>query len=335
MRKRELHRRAFLTGIGATACGASLKNFPFDLPDAGSGGIEVTYYSVGCFLIRFQETEILTDPFFSHLSFPRVAFGTTVTDPEQFDPYIPALANVGTVLVGHGHYDHILDLEAAAPHLAAGAKIFGGRTLQHIYAATDLPREIVAVNDSMATPEETGDWIHTNDNRLRILPIRSDHPNQYLFFHLFRKKLQKDATRPPTRVWDYQEGVTIAYLVDFLDPSNNGILARIYIQTSSTGYPAGYFPRKILDEKRIDVALLAMDCANIEARGENSIINFLDPPAVVFCHWEDFFRPKRLPPREIVKVDLPWLRERLPSTPGRRYVFPYWDSSYRFPLIAG
>jgi hypothetical protein len=42
--------------------------------------------------------------------------------------------------------------------------------------------------------------------------------------------------------------------------------------------------------------------------------------------------PKNTAPREIVKVDLPWLRERLPSTKARRYVFAYWDRSYRFPV---
>jgi hypothetical protein len=168
---------------------------------------------------------------------------------------------------------------------------------------------------------------------MRILPIRSNHPTQYLFLHLFTEKLSEDRKTPPTRASDYQEGITIAYLVDFLHPQTKEIQSRVYIQTSSTGYPAGYFPASVLEEKSVDVAILAMDCANIKAAGtEKSIVDFLSPSSVMFCHWEDFFRSKNKEPKEIVRVNLAKLKESLPSTAERRYIFPYWDRKYIFPI---
>jgi L-ascorbate metabolism protein UlaG (beta-lactamase superfamily) len=332
--KSNLSRRAFVGGlISSTACGRSLKHFPFDHSDPPSEGVEITYFSVGCMRIRFQGRTLLTDPFFSHIPFSRVAFGKTISDPKQYTPYLKEVRDVDAVLVGHSHYDHVLDLSAIAPHLAPNAQIFGSQTLNHTYAASKLPRPIVPVNEMLATEKENGTWIPIPEQNMRILPIRSNHPTQYLFLHLFTEKLNEDRRTPPIRASDYQEGITIAYLVDFLHPQTQEVQCRVYIQTSSTGYPAGYFPPSILEEKSVDVAVLAMDCANIKAAGtEQSIIDFLSPSSIVFCHWEDFFRTKDKEPKEIVRVNLAKLKESLPSTPNRRYVFPYWDRSYIFSV---
>ena len=97
------------------------------------------------------------------------------------------------------------------------------------------------------------------------------------------------------------------------------------------GLPAGAVPSAILEAHPVDVALVAMDIANLEARGETTILDLLNPPTVIFCHWEDFFRPKDRPPREIHKVDLRRLREALPDTETRRMVFPEWGARYIFP----
>ena len=68
--------------------------------------------------------------------------------------------------------------------------------------------------------------------------------------------------------------------------------------------------------------------ANLRAKGRDNILDRLEPRAVVFCHWEDFFRPKTRPPREIVKVNLDKLREANPSTPERAIYFPSWGAVF-------
>lgn len=321
-----------MTGLlSLGACHRSLKHFAFEPASVSQDGLAVTYFSVGCLKVRFGDRSILTDPFFSHLPIFRVAFGTIESDPDQYVQYLDMLKGIDAVLVGHSHYDHTLALPVVSPHLAPHAKIFGSQTLKHTYAASNLPRPIVPVNQFLATADHHGTWCYIPEQHIRILPIQSGHPTQYLFFHLYAEKRTTDRTTPPVHADDYQEGVTIAYLVDFLDPQTGAVQSRVYIQTSSTGFPVGSFPKEILDEHPVQVAILGMDCANIKAKNKPSIIDFLNPSAVVFCHWEDFFRPKTQEPRPIVRVNLHKLKKALPSTTDRQYVFPFWDRTYVFP----
>ena len=326
-----MRRRDLLLGSAAllTGCGGRLRRFPFST-GAGSGdGLAITYFSVGCFLLEWRGLAVLTDPFFSHLSFVDVAIGAIASDPEQVDPYLHQLGAVQAVLVGHSHYDHVLDLPYIASSLQPGADVFGSQTLVHTLAPLALPLAFHPVNQLAATPEHSGQWQVSAGGRVRVLPIASGHPNNYAFIHLWTDRLTEDRATEPTRAADYQEGETFAFLVDFLDDAE--IVHRVYVETSSRGYPDGFFPPEILAERPVDVALLAMDCANIEARGHDSIIDFLQPPTVIFCHWERFFRRKDRSPREITKVNLPQLYRWFEDDARFEYRFPAWDSRHVFP----
>ena len=90
----------------------------------------------------------------------------------------------------------------------------------------------------------------------------------------------------------------------------------------------GFFPKEILQAHGVDVALLAMDCASLKMEGHHTIIDFLNPDVVLFCHWEDFFRSKEVDPHEIVKVDLLKAKEFFKSTTKTTYLFPRWDSTF-------
>jgi len=333
-------RRRLLQTLGSTGvvlgtgCGSKLSSFAFDAgsgawADAPEEGLRVQYIGVGCFLIQWGQTAVLTDPFWSHLPLHRVAFGHIAPDPEQIDPHLPPLDDVQAVLVGHTHYDHVLDLPYVAPMMHPDAKVFGSETLQHLYAAEPVARPIVPVDEHLASADEPGQWLKTANERVRILPLRSGHPDQYLFFHFFQGDLETPRETPPTRAHHFLEGLTLAWLIDFLD-ANGRIAQRVYVQTSSRGVPDGLLPPGVKEEHPVDVALVAMDCANRKAQGKPNVIDELNPREVIFCHWEDFFRPKTKPPREIVKVNLPALRKALPNEPDRTYRFPSWGSVFQF-----
>lgn len=320
-----ISRRALLAAAPALAGCASLGRFPFDgdVVDPSAEGVHVRFYSVGCFLVRRGGVALLTDPFWSHLPFGQVAGGIVRSDPAALADVLPELSAVRAITVGHGHYDHVLGLPDAALHSAPDARVFAGRTVAHTFAPERLPRPIVPVNEQAASVASVGTWLQAPG--LRILPIRSGHPDNIPGVHLFQERLTEDRLTPPRRAHDYQEGDTFAFLVDFVD--GDEIALRVYVQTSSRGHPDGFFPPALLD-RPVDVALLAMDCANIEARGGDSILDFLQPRTVLFCHWGDFFRRKDRAPWEGVKVKLPWLKARLPSTAQTRYLFPAWGAEF-------
>ena len=110
------------------------------------------------------------------------------------------------------------------------------------------------------------------------------------------------------------------------------VAKRAYVQTSSTGYPAGFAPPKVFEEHPVDVALLPMDCANLKASGATpNLIDTLKAPDVIFCHWEDFFEPKAGVPKEIMKVDLPALRA-VRQHPDTAFHFPALEPALRVRL---
>ncbi|MCB9679833.1 MAG: MBL fold metallo-hydrolase [Alphaproteobacteria bacterium] len=333
----QLTRRTLLTSaaasVGLGACGARLDTFPFDgdtVPQGGPDDLRATFASVGCFHLQWRDLGLLTDPFFTHVSLARAGFGEVVPDPAASASWWDQLGDVRAVLVGHGHYDHCLDLPVVAPHLHPDAVVCAGATVAHTFAPLAVPRAFRVVNDQLASPTRPGRWIELADGRMRVLPIASGHPSNVRGIHVFRGALTEDRTTPPTRASHYQEGITVAWLVDLLD-ADGAVARRVYVQTSSTGPPAGLAPQATFDAHPVDLAVLAMDCATFRARGEPSILDHIRPRRVLFCHWGDFFRAKDQPPREGVKVDLPWLRDTLRAEPGgERFLFPGWGRHFAF-----
>ena len=108
------NRRTLLTtAVGAAVgCGAPLRRFPFDQSDpvTCTPGLTVDFYGVTCFRMTWHDTSVLVDPFWTYLPLLKVGFGRSTSDPTQVDPYIDQLRTVESVLVGHSHYDHVLDL---------------------------------------------------------------------------------------------------------------------------------------------------------------------------------------------------------------------------------
>ncbi|MCB9682149.1 MAG: MBL fold metallo-hydrolase [Alphaproteobacteria bacterium] len=330
-------RRAVLGALASAGCSARLGQFPFDGALAALGGagddLEVVFFSVGCFLVRWRDVAVLTDPFFTHVPLAQAGFGKVIPDPRAADPVRPALPDVRAVLVGHAHYDHCLDLPSVVDGLHPDAVLVGSPTAAHTFAPLHLARPWLPIGDALATVDRPGRWLDLAQGRLRVLPILSGHPDNIPGIHLYRRQLDADRVTPPVKASHFQEGLTLAYLVDWLDDAG-AITFRVYVETSSTGPPAGLAPPEVFAERPADVALLAMDCATFHARGEPSILDHLDARQVVFCHWGDFFRPKDAEPREGVKVDLPAVRAELRGREGGdRFLFPRWGGSFRFPRV--
>ena len=199
--------------------------------------------------------------------------------------------------------------------------------LKNMYVNASLNREIISVNSKSAGPEERGTWLYAFDRSMRILPVRSAHPNQYLFFHIYQGYHNKPLKEPPTRLGDFLEGETYGYLIDFLE--EEAVRYRVYVQTTSTGYPTGAFPKAILNEHSIDVAILAMDCMTRKMKGKPSIIDFLNPKQIFVCHYENFFRSKEKFPKEGLKVNLDKVLTYIKSQ-DLHYVVPAQESRYAF-----
>jgi L-ascorbate metabolism protein UlaG (beta-lactamase superfamily) len=325
-------RRQLLHGLAATGLtGCGLRHFPFNrgLGEPGQpSDLTIRYIGVGCCLLRWGDTAVLTDPFWSHIGLGRVLFGRLAPDMSQVEGHLPPLDTVQAILVGHGHYDHVLDLPWVAEQVHADAMILGSRSLKHQYASASIARPMLSVNDWLSTATHVGPWWTSPDKRVRILPIKSGHPAQYLGVHLYTKQFRQDATDAPTRVGHFQEGETLAWLVDFL--AGDRVVHRVFVETTSKAPPSGLVPASVLAERQVDVAVVAMDTARMASRGRPTALDAMGPHTAMFVHWENFFRTKARPPREANKVDLTKLRKRLPDNEQIRYLFPSWDAEFKF-----
>ena len=305
---------------------------PSEAKPSSGNHLEIQYFSVGCFKLSYGESSILTDPFWTHLPALKVMFGKVLPDSAQIEPYLPSLDDIDGVLVCHAHYDHVLGLPYISPRLPADIPVLGSKTMKHTLAPFNLPQPIIEANPVLATPETPGKFIDLDGGRVRVLPVKAGHPNHLLFIHLWNKELTEDRTEIPTRGKHYQEGVTLGFLIDFLSPDGLNIEKRVFFQSSSTPYPAGFFPREILEEKSIDVALLGRDFFEMELKGERNAMPWLAPEVVILCHWENFFKPKSEGPSpKVVQKYADQILELEAQNPkGPRYILPIWDGKYYF-----
>ena len=269
---------------------------------SGETPLEVTYLAVGGVSLTYGEDRVLTAPLYSNPSLFSVTLGTIETKPEVIDRFLPieAVEGAAGVLVGHAHYDHLMD----APHVAeraGGAPIYGNQ------AVNWLVGDSVVLNDPdhplvdmrMCTQPDPctgvpagneGDWVHLPDSDVRIRALCSMHPPQFLeTVHFGEGCVDEPWDEPPARAEQWKEGATLAYLIDFLD-SDGTPVHRVYYQDAPTDGPTGHVHPDLLAEKAVDVAIL--NVGNYDAVREQpaEILANLTPRYVLGVHWEDFFR---------------------------------------------
>lgn len=299
------------------------------LPDINPGDpgydevVRVKFLGVGGFAIRRGDDAILTAPLYSNPSLGEVLGARLTSKANRIEQFHPAVPNVKAILVGHAHYDHLMDVPQVWEKTPQ-ATIYGNRSMENILAGYASPGEttqpfpvvpadkVVALNDNnhnvvdyrmcaaaekqprfcaQATNGE-GAWLPVPQSRVRIRALCSTHPPQFLrLVHLWKGCVASPRRTPPGRTEDWKEGDTFVYLIDFLGSDGRTPVFRIYYQDAPTGRQVGHVPPQLLDEKAVDLALLCV--GSFESVDDPaSIVKAIQPRYVILGHWEDFFRPQ-------------------------------------------
>lgn len=108
--------------------------------DVEGAPVEITYLGVGGWLIRRGDASLLTAPFFSNPDLLEVGLESIHADPDRIGAHLPDVADVPAILVGHGHYDHLMDVPWILEHRAPGAIVLGNRTVAHQLAPFGVGR---------------------------------------------------------------------------------------------------------------------------------------------------------------------------------------------------
>lgn len=285
---------------------------------------------MGGLSFRYGEDQFLTAPLYTNPGLTRVLLGDVTSDHALIDRHLDHdfVANARAILVGHAHYDHLLDV----PYVwtkTHSAMIYGNRSMRNLLAAfarkpnphcdsrdgswAKVPlSRVVALNDPGQDRVDTrlcahqktctgpsvpkpGTWVSVPGANIRLRALCSMHPDQIFWFHFADGCVEEPVCEPPLAMSEWREGTTLAYLVDFLEPETETPVFRIYYQDTVTEAPFGHVHSKLLAEKRVDLAVLTVGSYNQVSDHPAQIIGSLNPRYVLAVHWENFFRTQDEP----------------------------------------
>lgn len=283
---------------------------PFSEPrDVGCAGapaavVEVTYLGAGGFLIRHRDETrginraIMTGPFFSNPGILRSLLGFPIAaDPARITEFLPPVGDVKAILVGHSHYDHLMDTIHVAEHSAPQAILYGNDTMVHIVNAVPALRSrVVSLESKAGDSEIKGQWEYLADRRMRVMALRSEHAPQFLGVRAFEGNVDQDLATLPANAYGWKGGRTLAFLIDVLGADETPLL-RFHYQDAASTHPLGFPPPiDTIGSRPVDVALLCVASFEEVSQYPEALIARLAPRHVVLAHWENFFSTRRPPP---------------------------------------
>jgi hypothetical protein len=298
--------------------------------------VQVRFLGAAGFLIRRGRDVVLTAPLYSTPSIFKVLDEKSPVIVPRLDRiarFHPDVDDVQAILVGHAHYDHLMDVPYVWERTPR-ALIFGSLTTRNILlgyrgqapATDDFPRhvpsippeQIVALDDpddaehfkidsrpcSGWAPACSGEHacapVPTQPgdfvpvgDRVRVRALCARHPAQFLKYHQGPCCVPTPRTRPPVSIDEYREGSVLVYLIDFLDDQKR-VVFRVYYQDVPADGHFGQVPAELVQERPVDLALLCAGNSGAVIEPEK-IVGNLKPAAVILGHWEDFFRPQDRP----------------------------------------
>lgn len=332
-------------GILFSGCATSLEKLPVytGKPDTlgqnegEKNGIDVQYLGVGGYLFCYGKSALMTAPSITNPGLWKIATLTRLkTDEDLVDRLLPPVEDVEIILVGHAHYDHLLDVPYIMERHARKATVYGSKTMGHIMAAVVDKSRIVTVDAYAARVKTAGKWIYNQDRTIRFMAIESEHAPHFAGLKILPVgPYDKDLKRLPRTVFGWVEGQTYAYLVDFLD-ERGGIAFRVHYQDAASTPPLGFVPElPAQEQKRADLAILCVASFKQVTDYPEGIIKHLQPNNVLLGHWEDFFRNQKRPVKVLRTTNVRDFIKRLESVipADSRWFMPMPFTRMCFPLV--
>lgn len=279
-------------------CSSSIKHMPvYHSPDPDkikeifpTNGLSIQYLGVGGHLFRFGDQALMTAPSITNPHFLALGpFMPISADTAMIDRYLPDVSDVESILVGHAHYDHLMDVPYVMQTKAKQAHVYGSKTMVHSIASAVDKSRLHALNDSMAILKKPGQWHYNTSKTIRFMAIKSTHAPHFMGINFMTGTYHEDLDDLPWHAFAWKEGQTLAYLIDFLGAQEE-ILHRVYYQDSASQEPLSLLPELAgKDKKRVDIAIITPASFNQVDNYPESIMNNTQAQHFILGHWEDFF----------------------------------------------
>jgi hypothetical protein len=295
-------RHQIVSAPHAVGCGRATCGDPHQL-------VSVTYLGISGILVEHGDHALLTAPFFSNPplvswrpSALRWLLGNPISaDSAVIERLLPRTADrASVILVGHGHYDHLLDIPYIATHRVKSAFIYGGPSVRHMLMGDPVLRSastrlVGILPQSAGDFRRDGEWFYSADSAFRFMALRAGHAPTVKIrdwrYTFAAGTVSKDFDRLPNMAADWKLGEAYAFLIDVLSAAPRRTIFRIYYEDAPSEPPLGFPPKRLLAERSVDLAILcAATSSNVRA-APDSLLRLLKPGGVMVTHWESFFRP--------------------------------------------
>lgn len=294
--------------------------------------MDITYLGAEGWLIKRGAHAILTGPLLSNPGLLSVLINAHIRpDTQWIDRKLGTpqmrrdLLSVDAILIGHSHYDHLMDVPYIAENFARNATIWGTPSAGHILHGDSLLRPVGHVSEADGRPHRVmvidssavgsharaGTWIYVGKNTIRFMALASEHVPNVGNYLLAPGLITRDRDDPPRKVYDWRVGETYAYLIDFLRPDSS-VVFRLYYMDAVARPPLGFPPPLDgADTARVTVAILCGGNFEQVADYPGRLLGVLHPKQVLLGHWESFFRSQRKSTKVLPFLDEAKLARRL------------------------
>jgi len=299
--------------------------------------LQIQYLGAGGFFLRRGDQAILTAPMYSNPHWARVGLGLIKPDTSMINRLHPILTgvNVETILVGHAHYDHLLDVPYIARTFHPAASIYGSPTAANIALAVEpsLADKMVSLKEAVSRDGKPGHWFYASDSSYRFMAIASGHGPHWTLLHVMKGEIKDKLTSPPKTAWGWKEGETLAYLVDFLSTERN-IDFRLYYQDATTPDSVGFPPHFTLhDDAPVDLAIFCVGSAQVQPGYPANFMKRYQPEHVILGHWEYIWKSAMEEATRMPVTDLSnFVAEVTKYSPDTNWILPKPRAIYHYQL---
>ncbi|MGZ3416583.1 MAG: MBL fold metallo-hydrolase [Polyangiales bacterium] len=258
------------------------------IPALGGGPLSVKWLGTAGFEVRLGETRILIDPYLTRASIPRLALGTIEADVAAITRHVE---RADAIVVGHTHFDHVLDVPAIAR--LTGAKVYGSRSAAALCGMSGVPRgQIVDVESALRNSAFTAE---VGPFELRF------HPSAHSKL-LFGRRIPLpgdivDCDQVPNRMSGYKCGAVFACELRAAGKSVFHLGSADLVESSVPAH-------------EVDLLLFCAAGWKSTPRVVERAVSRLSPHAVLLSHWDDFFRPIEKRARVLPSIGLPSLVDK-------------------------
>jgi len=336
--------RAPLALVGALLLSSCLRALgpsvsePVDRAPGEPDAVRLVYLGSGGWIMEHGDEVVIAGPLFTNPGLFQTGLFGIRSDTAEVNRHMARYDSVydvsraKAIVVGHAHYDHLMDVPQVARRFAPDAEIVVNRTGANILGTWSGVGDRVRVVNGLAGDQRSiGTWFEYG-TRTRVMALRSQHAPHFDGYTLYRGTRDKPMREEPTWATDWVSGETVAFLIDFMsDEDPDSVAFRIYYQDAVAAPPAGFAPEALIHERPVDVAILVPATFDQVDWHPEALVENLRPKWVILGHWEDFFTPFDEPTKSIFLTDVRHFENRLERVWNGEWWRPEKGTEFRFP----